>query len=478
MTQPRDRFYWLNQINKASTLTNISSGLLSPDLGHDIAHGIARVLESGSQPGGPRPGKVITLEPLLIAAAGIEATRLHAGRSSQDMHTTATLASLRESALALAAQLHRTAARAVELAGDLQDFLVPSYTNGVAAQPNSYGHYLLGHAAGLLRDAERLRQFYARLDRCPMGSAVLNGTRWALDRGRVAAYLGFGALADNAYDAVQISGTEMPVELGFVCAGLMLHVGSFVQDLLTQYAQPRPWIMLKEGGDNTYVSSAMPQKRNPGLLNSTRAEASRIVTLGVGRAIQAHNITPGMIDARSTSDSVDILKGAAAVLKDWWRILGALQFNRERALEELNLDWTASQEIADVLMIRHDVPFRVGHHFVSEIVGYARKNDIRPSDFPYDQAQQIWATAHEHLGLENPRSLPMSHMEFRETLDPATIIRNRATIGGPQPAEMERMLKDARKDLKKFKDWISARTEFIETSLAGLDADFVKLLDS
>ncbi|KAK6203781.1 hypothetical protein LQW54_008794 [Pestalotiopsis sp. IQ-011] len=445
MAQVRDRFYWLNQINKASAVINIDEGILGHDLGIAIAHGIAKVLDDGAKDGGPRPGRVISLEPLLIKAAGIEATRLHVGRSSQDMHTTATIATIREHTLLLADQLHRTILRMVNMAEEHANTLVPNYTNGVAAQPNSYGHYLLGHVAGLLRDAERLKQFYARLDRCPMGSTVLNGSRWPLNRQRMASHLGFSATADNAFDAVQISGTEMPVELGSVCTGMMLHAGAFIQDVMS-------------------------------ILNSTRADASRIVTLGIGRAMQAHNITPGMIDARSTSDSVDVAKGATSVLKDWAKILGALQINAERALEELNSDWTASQEVADVLMIRHDVPFRVGHHFVSEMVTYARKNDIRPSDFPYEQAQDIWATAHEHLQLECTTALPMGAEEFRDTLNPAAVVQNRATAGGPQPAEMDRMLKDARKQLKDLKAWKSARSAFVESSLNRLDEEFQSLL--
>lgn len=264
MAQVRDRFYWLNQINKASAVINIDEGILGRDLGVAIAHGIAKVLDEGAKDGGPRPGRVISLEPLLIKAAGIEATRLHVGRSSQDMHTTATIATIREHTLLLADQLHRTTLRMVNMAEEHANTLVPNYTNGVAAQPNSYGHYLLGHVAGLLRDAERLKQFYARLDRCPMGSTVLNGSRWPLNRQRMASHLGFSATADNAFDAVQISGTEMPVELGSICTGMMLHAGAFIQDIMSQYGNPRPWILLKEGGDNTYVSSAMPQKRNPG----------------------------------------------------------------------------------------------------------------------------------------------------------------------------------------------------------------------
>ena len=49
--------------------------------------------------------------------------------------------------------------------------------------------------------------------------------------------------------------------------------------MMTQYAQARPWILLQEGGDTTYVSSAMPQKRNPGILNNTRRDASTAISL-------------------------------------------------------------------------------------------------------------------------------------------------------------------------------------------------------
>jgi argininosuccinate lyase len=100
-------------------------------------------------------GLVITFEPLLIEAAGVEATLLHAGRSSQDMLATARAAIIRDELLVLAEQLRKTTATMVRLAETHAATIVPNYTNGVAAQPNSYGHYLLGHVAGLQRDAER-----------------------------------------------------------------------------------------------------------------------------------------------------------------------------------------------------------------------------------------------------------------------------------------------------------------------------------
>ena len=131
-----------------------------------------------------------------------------------------------------------------------------------------------------------------------MGTTVLNGTSWPLNRQRMADYLGFATTVDNAYDAAQISSMDLPVEVGGIVTGIALHTGHFIEDLLTQYAQSRPWILLEEGGSNTYVSSAMPQKRNPGLLNNTRRDASTAVSLAMGVVIQSHNITPGMGDPK------------------------------------------------------------------------------------------------------------------------------------------------------------------------------------
>lgn len=469
----RDEFFWLGEMNKASAVINTDEGLLEKSIAPRIAAGVARVIRDGNQPGGKRPSSVITFEPLLIAAAGSEVTLLHAGRSSQDMHATYRAAILRDDMLKLADQLNQTSLSLVRLAEKNAGTIVPNYTNGVAAQPNSFGHYLLGHAAGLERDATRIREAYARIDRSAMGTTVLNGSSWPLDRTRMANYLGFAMIVDNAYDAGQISSAEAPVEAGAIVTSIALHAGSFIEDIMTQYAQPRPWILLQEGGSNTYVSSAMPQKRNPGLLNTTRREASTAITLAMGTVIQAHNITPGMSDPKEVKPNSEMIQSAVKFLKDWNQILNALVISPERALEELNSDWTASQELADVLMRKYKLPFRLGHHFASEVVDFARQNNIKPLDFPYAEAQRIYRDAVKDYSTA---ALPMREAEFRATLDPIAIIRNRATTGGPQPVEMARMLKVANQKLVLQDEWIKARRARITTALATLDADFDKLL--
>ena len=472
-TPPRDEFFWLGEMNKATAVINSRQGLLDKAMVPRIAAGITTVIDAGNKPGGKRPSTVITFEPLLIEAAGPEVTLLHAGRSSQDMHATYRAAILRDDVLALADQLAKTTATLVQMAGRHASTIVPNYTNGVAAQPNSLGHNLLGHAAGLERDAQRLREAYARIDRSPMGTTVLNGTSWPLDRRAMADYLGFANLVDNAYDAAQISSMDEPVEVGSVVASIALHAGNFVEDVMVQYSHSRPWMLLAEGGGNTYVSSAMPQKRNPGLLNRTREDASTAVTLALGPLIQMHNITPGMSDPKDVKANKAMVQSAVRVLQGWDRILKALVVSPERALEELNSDWTASQELADLLMRKYKLPFRVGHHFASEVVDYAKAHDLSPLAFPYAEAQRIYAEAVK--GSAHDTALPISEAEFRAALDPVAIVANRATSGGPQPAEMKRMLTEAQQRVAAQQQWVAQRRAAIAAALGRLDADFARL---
>ena len=335
----------------------------------------------------------------------------------------------------------------------------------------------MGYQAAFSRDLEKIRNFYQRLNYCAMGTTVLNGTSWPLDRQRMADYLGFAGPVPNAYDAGQMKSVDEPVELAAIATSIALHVGTFIQDVSVQYAQPRPWILLQEGGDNTYVSSAMPQKRNPGLMINTRAAASDVIGQAQTVILKAHNIPPGMSDPKSVSANAKLANDTSALLKQFTRVIKALRVNPERALEELNSDWTASQEVADVLMREYKLPFRVGHHVASHIVTYARNNSLSPANFPYEQVRKIYA---EVIKSEYPQGnpvCPMSEEEFRNTLNPTAIVANRKTEGGPQPAELTKALSAADAAIAEQREWTKQNRRHIDQSLAKLDADFQKLLE-
>ena len=98
------------------------------------------------------------------------------------MLSTVRSAILRDEMLNLADALNKTTTTMVKLAAKYKATVVPNYTNGVAAQPNSYGHYLLGMASGLERDAQRLREAYADRIVARLGRHIQNLERATIAR--------------------------------------------------------------------------------------------------------------------------------------------------------------------------------------------------------------------------------------------------------------------------------------------------------
>ncbi len=289
-------------------------------------------------------------------------------------------------------------------------------------------------------------------------------------------YLGFARPFRNCFDATQIYTDEYSVETAGICTAIAIHTGNFVADIMLQYSQPQPWLLLQEGGKNTYVSSAMPQKRNPGILNNLRSKASSILGDATGAIFRTHNIATGFADPRGI-DLTLLVWETQALMQLFLHVLQALTFNEKRALEELNLDWTASQEIADRLMREYNVPFRIGHHVASDIVGFARAHDIHPLDFPYDEAQRIYKENVTAFALpEVPREFPLDKNEFRVTLDPQAIVEHRAVSGGPQKKERQKMYQENLQALQHDEQWRNEQEQKITSAKKTLDDAFAALL--
>ena len=468
---PPDGFYWLGELNKASAVMVVEQAIVPADLGAHIAAAITQVIGSGNAPGAPRPDDYLVLEAALIEAGGPDVTRVHSGRSRQDISATFGRLFLRDDVLAALAGLNAARDAMLTLAEAHADAIIPAYTWGVQAQPTTVGHWLGAYAAALARAAERYRQIYARVNLCPLGSAALGTSSFPVNRSRLAELLGFDGVAENSLDATQIAPADLRAEATQAAATGGLTVGMLLADITQQYAQTRPWFILHQG-DQTGVSSIMPQKRNPTGLIRLRTLASKLVGSGTAFTLQVHNVPSGMHDYKP--DGPDpVLRDAAEMFESLAQLLPAFRFNAERALEEVNAEYSTTTELADVLQRDADVPFRAGHHFASELVTYGRGNQLRPAEIPYAEARRLYAEAATQFGLST--ELPLSETAFRRALSAEGMIQASQGLGGPQPAEVARMLADQRRALADDWEWTQAAGEGLVQAAQRRDAAFAAL---
>lgn len=468
-----DQFYWLGRINMATTVMVIEEGIIPRALTKQIAEGVAHSIAQADQPGGKRPTDVLQIEKIISDKAGPEATLIHAGRSRQDMLASVRVMRLRDEMLDTAGALLAARQQLLDVAARHTETFIPAYTNGVQAQPVSYAHYLLAFADSFARDSQRIRDLYPRLNLSPMGTSVLANSAWPLNRTRLADLLGFDQLVVNSYDAGQVITYDVPIEAANIASSMAIRVGAMMADVHTQYHQTRPWLLLGTG--DTYTSSAMPQKQNPGLVMGVRSKASDVIAAANWVTMRAHNVPPGMVDYKNAWESPKTFVLTVEMLNQYAAVLKALSIDPRRALEELNSDWTTSSELADTLQRVNQIPFRVGHHFASEVVTHAKANNLRPAEFPYAQAVRIYADALAKFSIP-ASAFPLDEAAFRATLSAENMVRTRVGIGGPQPAEVKRMLDLAKTTLANDKAWLDGRNTRLSEAEAKLNQAFFKLL--
>ncbi len=465
----QDVFYWTNRINMASTVMLHERGLLDKANAARIAEGIEHAVAQAGKPGGKRPTDYLQIENIIAEKAGPEATFIHAGRSRQDILATVRVSRLRTAMMDVADRLLLLRKTVLDIAEQHKDTMVPAYTNGVQAQPITYGHYLLAFADSFARDSARIRDLYARLNLSPMGTAVLANSAWPLDRPRLAQLLGFDGMVVNSMDAGQIITFDVPLEASAIVSNTAIRIGALLEDVHTQYHQSRPWLLLESG--STYTSSAMPQKQNPGVVMNARAKASDVVAASHWMSLRAHNVNPGMTEYKDSWTQTRNFLYTVELLEQTVRVLKSLRLNPERALEELRGDWTTSSELADTLQRISGIPFRAGHAFATAVVNKAREKGWRPDQFPYEEAVPLYAAAAARYGIQ-PATLPLTAAQFKQSLSHEEMVRTRVGVGGPQPAEVARMLQLGRQSLKQDEEWLRQRLGALAQAEALLNARF------
>ena len=113
--------------------------------------------------------------------------------------------------------------------------------------------------------------------------------------------------------------------------------------------------------------------------------------------------------------------------------------------------------------------------FASQLVSYARPLDLTPKTIPFDKVAELFGQALAKFEMP-AQPLPMSEAEFREVMSPDWIVAHTKGVGGPQPAETERMLNAARERLDADRSWLAQQRDKLARADAALDEAFAALL--
>ena len=463
---------FLDEINKASIVMLAETGIVPKDVASRIAKGIAQVIEnekSGKEGFAPRTSAdYLDYEPRLIQVAGQEASRLHTGRSRQDLASTIARMNLRDGLLQVIDALIKARESLLKRAEEHVETIIPAYTHGVQAQPTTFAHYLLAFESALARATERLQETYARVNKCPLGAAALATSSFALDRKRLAELLGFDGLVENAYDANHLAPIDSALETAAAYSSIAVQTGMFAQDIHAQYAEPVPWFMLATGA-LTGTSSIMPQKRNPAALEQLRAQSSILLAELQTMTWVSHNNRTGMFDYRMY-DPVPAGR-ALQVIQLFTQVVDALVVNKARALEEVRADYSTTTEIADALLQKAEVPFRTGHHFASQLTDYGRGKGLKLHEIPFAEVQRIYA--------ENANAaLPLSEKEYADIISAEYMVFGRKGLGGPQATEAIHMRGEKLANANRNTVWLKAQTGSLNRKNIHLEKQFLPLLSS
>lgn len=424
---------YMLEVNVAHVLTMLKEGHLSQEDGRALLRVIGPMMEQRITPDRFDPAfedLFFMIEAEVAKAAGDDAVgSMHLGMSRNDLDTAMFRMAARERLIELAGRLGLLRGAVLGLARAERETVMPAYTHNQQAQPTTFGHYLAGVEAALARDAARLDGAWRRTNLSTLGAAALAGTGFRVDRAREAELLGFEGLVENTYDAV--ASADYLVELSSCCAVLATDLSRFLTDLL--YWCTNEVAALKLAPQFIQVSSIMPQKRNPVVLEHLRALVGKVLGAATSTYLLLHNVPFG--DVNDVGEQLQpIVHGQCDLLDRALRLLGklvrTLSVDRE-VLERRVVDgFSTSTELAETLVRMDGLKFRQAHRVVSTLVTRLSSLGRTWGRLALDELN---AVMRDVAGRESR----LTADELAQALDPGEFVRRRRNLGAPAPESLE-----------------------------------------
>lgn len=297
------------------------------------------------------------LERFLTARLGDVGKKIHTGRSRNDQVLVDLRLWQREAAERLGVLLDDAGAAFDEFGAAHGDLPLPGYTHLQRAMPSTVARWSAGWARMLRMDAPLVGAAVELASASPLGSAAGYGTPavLGLDRAHTAAGLGFSSVLEPA-EAAQLSRGKVEAALLFACAEIARDLGRWAWDVCLFVTAEFGFFALPTAF--TTGSSIMPQKRNPDVLELTRAKAAS-VRAALFEVLAISGPLPG-----GYHRDLQLLKGplfrgfdtTVAMLEVSAHVMRGLQPVPERLQAAMSPELFATEEAYE--LVRQGVPFR------------------------------------------------------------------------------------------------------------------------
>ena len=401
------------------------------------------------------------VELLVIKHAGIESGgRIHAARSRNDQVATDIRMKIRDDINEMCGYLLDGIESMVTLGYEHCQTVMPLYTHMQQAQVGLFSHWLLAHVDALLRDYDRLCDVFGRVNMSPLGAGPVGGTSLPIDREYTAGLLGFDGIVENSLDAT--STRDFAAEYASAVSIMMSNISRIAEDLVVWSTSEFSFVELED--NLASPSSAMPQKKNPDVLEVTRAKSFESagclasilgivggLASGYGRDLQ--QIKPLLWQVS------DIGTSALFVMHS---VFGGLCVDKARMRRVAQSSDLISLDVAEKLVTNNNMPFRTAHGVAAALAKHAHdlKKPVRKLTTPeikqtIKNLNTVVVDAHDLCNLLS-------------SLDTVQSLRNRSSQGSSGYAEQTRMLADRKERIVKLNADHDARVKKITDAFTSL----------
>jgi len=394
------------------------------------------------------------VEKQLAALIGATGYKLHTGRSRNEQIATDLRLFVRQGIDTLqnliADWIEALLARA-ESAGSNA---MPAYTHLQPAEPVLVAHWLLAYTEMFSRDASRLADCRKRANLCPLGSGAVAGATLTLNRQAMATELGFDGPTPNSIDAT--SDRDFAIEFVDALSLLALHLSRWAEEMILFSTSAYGFVELPEAYSTG--SSAMPQKKNPDLLELVRGKAARVM----GCATTLQTLVKGLPlaynkDLQETQEPVfnasDTVIGMLPLVTGF---MNTVEFNDTKMNQAANSGFMNAWAAAAYLVER-GVPSRLAHEAVGKAVALAVERGCDLQKLPLADLQAIHssfdAAFHSCLGLTEvlalhdvpggtaPRHVKRALQNARERVSALARLREGMDLGWAPPGSRDELYK-------------------------------------